>query len=324
MATIWRRTQVKLTNAGKAVQRFRARLAAAVPRVPLLPNGLVASAWALVLIVGGCLLNVAPMPVSAAVIPPSCMPLSSSFNKIQCQSELQDKVYGTSDACPGIDGSTTVSVPPKGYASYVEIVVNGDCSVTVTSPAQVLAPTPYVDSGVNLGASVTKPLVPLGPIMPRGAQAAALGAVDASKATYVVQREWDCCGVVMNQSVTNMSWTQDGTYVDFANDQDNAEYHRETYDDCSEPGGWDLHGHSAQWIDTAGGTYTHLEVESYFAYSYLGKFDCSGSQYYNEFWNYMTVNGDGGATAAVHWNLRNTFKGWHAQAWAAWGTYSDG
>jgi len=128
----------------------------------------------------------------------------------------------------------------------------------------------------------------------------------------------------MNESVTDMSWNYDGTYVRYASDQDNTEWHTEAYNQCGlSQAGWNPDSYSAYFDDNAGGTYSHLEVQSYFGYSYAGKFDCGGTKFYNQFWNWLAGYANGSATCAIQYSYRNTFAGWYDDYWCDWGNYED-
>jgi hypothetical protein len=153
-------------------------------------------------------------------------------------------------------------------------------------------------------------------LLPRGLQAAAVAAVDASGTAYVVQKMWECCGTIMHEWVTNYSYDYDGSYVDYMNFQDTAYYHTERDNPCPgghQPPGWYLGGHSDSWTDTAGGTYTRLRGEGYVNFPYQGAFDC-GQFYYNQMWNALTVYGNGATPlCSWQWNIQNGWDSWRDQ-----------
>lgn len=76
--------------------------------------------------------------------------------------------------------------------------------------------------------------------------------------------------------------------------------------------GWQLA--SSSLVQYSGGTgQSWVTAKSHAEFSYLGVFDCSGTQYYNVFEHFVTGYGSGASACNYTYSLRKTFTGFHLQ-----------
>jgi hypothetical protein len=129
----------------------------------------------------------------------------------------------------------------------------------------------------------------------------------------VHQRTWDIANWLLNEADTSATWTYDGTNVTSYSQTDFESHHVETGF-----GGWNLDAHSTCCGTPAG--VPALTVYSYFAFKYQGRFDPTGTLFYNTYNNELQLLGNGQVTCRIAYTWRNSLV-WHKQDWCAYGGF---
>lgn len=206
---------------------------------------------------------------------------------------------GGKECGPGEAGGK-IPTPPAGSATVVEGHLNDNCKFVVDrtrTTGMSEAPGPSDTSlGTEGDVSATS-----------GVTAAAI--VQSHRS--VTTRMWDCCGILLTEARLDLWWNWDGRIVTARWVQLAESHHRELTG-----GGWWV---SAWWLGKTAGCVgcASIAYEGVVDFSYQGIFDSSGTRYKNQHINRLTGKGTGGWACSWQISWRNSFAGWHTQAWCA-------
>ncbi len=222
------------------------------------------------------------------------------------------------NSCGPASGTYEMPMPPPGLVAVEDLIVNADCQVEA-GPVRFVAPTQLAPSPSNLAKATF------------GSLADSAAATDASTSAsgccwgaYAVQRSWDCCGIEMNEYWTQFSWSNCSgglcsPYIRTYSGQDGGKWATELLT-CG-PGWSRVSSDHYLYISSGGVGYTSVTLSGHQGYSYRGRFDCGGSNYYNSYWNSITGQANGNWVCSYSYSWRNSFVGWHTQSWCGSGAY---
>lgn len=143
-------------------------------------------------------------------------------------------------------------------------------------------------------------------------------------AGYVVQRSWDCCGLLMNEYWTEFTFNKCSggfcsPYLRTYWAQDGGKWRGEV-GSCGP--GWMRNSSDHYLYRSAGGVgYTSVTISGHQGYSYRGRFDCGGNDYYNSYWQSLTGSSSGNWSCSYSHSWRKSFFGWSLQAWCGSGAF---
>lgn len=208
----------------------------------------------------------------------------------------------TGRPCPPISFHQRIAAPPAGYAAVVTTKELSNCSLQVSEVR--LVPLSTFRPAGGSSASVQSRSLP-------AVQASSPGESSPRIKDPTLQghsRTWDCCGILLTELDTTETWSYGGGQVLSANAQDTVYYKSE-----NPPPGWYVNTHADWWSAGCFGC-SYVQLTAHVGFGYQGIFDHSGTQYYNDHYNYLTVeaNGQGYCEFVVNW--RNSIS-WSHQNW---------
>jgi hypothetical protein len=210
-------------------------------------------------------------------------------------------------------------MPPQDLVATRNYRLTADCRI-IAGPVQILPsnsvpPVSDVDSGTfgSIASAANHQVAPLG-----SGSGSGWGA-------YVVQRTWDCCGILLNEYWTEFDWSNCSggfcsSWIRSYSGQDGGKWHPEytTYG----PGWYPVSSDHSLYISSGGVGYTTVTLRGHQGYGYRGVFDTGGSDYYDSYTQYITgkANATWSCSYSKYW--RKSF-GFNYQAWCGYGNYGQ-
>ena len=217
------------------------------------------------------------------------------------------RVQSATKVCPGVGHAEVMHMPPAGFVSVVDTQITANCTVMSSGPR--LVPRAQFLATLAAGERLTT-LAIATPTAPSAAPMARKPKPGASDPTMTMhQRLWDCCGILLNEFDTTLSWSYDGSQVYNVGGYSSYYAHPEPSPNV----GWWLNNWSTYYINGCSGC-SYIELAGYGDFKYDGEFDHNGN-YENEYWNYDTGYANGTNGYYYRWYFKNTFFGWHKQDW---------
>ena len=220
---------------------------------------------------------------------------------------------GPNDAAPcgAFTGSDDLPAAPAGKVAMRTIWLDTACQVHV-DPVQFVDPSALQSGPPGQGgvlASVS------GQAAPGAGGAAPLTTYPGS--AYAIERTWDCCGILLNELFSNLTFAGNGSIITSYDGWDGYILHREG----GGLTGWSLnHSDSYLRVQAGGVGSTVVETEAHQGFSYQGVFDPTGTLYYNSYTEdlYGFVYGTWLCHYSYYW--RHSFVGWSVQQFCNAGT----
>lgn len=215
--------------------------------------------------------------------------------------------------------------PPAGVAVLRVLRIDANCR-TVTTPDRLLSEAEalaLVSSPGGIGQASERVPSPTRQSLQKLRGFASPTAMVAGGPIHMFNRVKDAVGLnVTSIDPHNFSYGYNGSYI--TSTTHDATVNRAVDQDPNQCGhGWDVVWPNTSITISGGGVgYTFADSLTHAEFSYLGRFDCSGTVYYNILDTKLTGFGNGGSsTCAYRTQLRNTFYGWYQEllCWDAYG-----
>jgi hypothetical protein len=223
-------------------------------------------------------------------------------------------------ACGPISDTYDLPMPSPGLVAVADLVVDANCEVQA-GPVSFVAPMELAPSPSDMTKATFGSLA--------GSAAATDAATNGSAsgccwAAYAVQRSWDCCGIEMNEYWTEFGWSNCSgglcsPYIRSYSGRDGGKWATELLT-CG-PGWSRVSSDHYLYISSGGVGYTWVTLKGHQGYSYKGRFDCGGNDYYNSYTNYVTGYSNGNWYCSYSYSWKKSFVGWHTQSWCGSGAY---
>lgn len=212
-------------------------------------------------------------------------------------------VQSVGKPCPPISFTQRIPAPPAGYAALVETTELANCTLQVSAVKLVAATA--LQPGSNLQGSRSLSTRSLPSFTGSETSTASLaGPLSPSRSLQGHSRTWDCCGILLTELDTTETWTYNGSQVLSANAQDTVHYKSE-----NPPPGWYVDTHGDWWSGGCFGCF-YVQLTAHAGFGYRGFFDHTGRDYYNDHYNYLTVEGNGAGYCefVVNWRKSLSFS----------------
>jgi hypothetical protein len=177
---------------------------------------------------------------------------------------------------------------PAGFAYVVTTTLQANCTLSSSNPTLVAVASPEAQ------------------VLPAGDRSATIDASGSKSATSdptatSYYRLWDPVGLLLNASYTTINWSTSGGTIASASSSIQAIW---AYD------AWINTGLSDNWNGGCVGC-SSISAKGYAAFLWAAE-----PSYYNQDWNYITADGNGGySNCYSSWNWLTGFPGWHTQVW---------
>jgi len=209
--------------------------------------------------------------------------------------------------CPTVSFRQRIPAPPAGFAAVIVTRELANCTLQVSGVSFVAFNA--LRPGANSQGLVTADTKSL-PSVPGGSTSATTpaGPLSPSHTLQGHSRTWDQVGILLTELDTTETWTYNGSQVLSANAQDTVYYKSE-----NPPPGWYLDTHSDWWSGGCFGCFS-VQLTAHAGFGYNGFFDHTGRDYYNDHYNYLTVEGNGAGYCEFVVNWRKSL-GFQHQNW---------
>lgn len=219
---------------------------------------------------------------------PSLTPIQASASSASSQK-----------SCPPVSFRQRIPAPPAGFAAVITTKESANCALQVSRVK--LVPLSTLALGGSTG-SVDLQSLSLPKLLATATGRSSPKVTDPTLQGH--SRTWDCCGILLTELDTTESWSYGGGQVLSANAQDSVQYKSE-----NPPPGWYLATHADLWTAGCFGCF-YVQLGAHAGFGYQGFFDNTGNDYYNDHYNYLTVeaNGSGYCEFVVNWRKSLSFQ----------------